>query len=234
MARRGATDFASLFAANSPWSRVAGRTHVFNFYSFSVDTTTTTAKLRRMVDAPSRRARSGSPSIRYALKPEGGCGVGFNGFGGGADWLLPVLRRIRSVGGTVSYVSIDEPFSGGVLDDGPNACHWSVETVAEKLAAQVKRVHAEFPDIEIGLIEGYNGLAVDRLRKAVDHRVRGRNRGAAAVLPRRLRLRPSRLPTAPHRSRPGSATAARGSASIYTTWPPAKTDAGGSPEPRRT
>ena len=152
----GATDYASLFTANSPWSRVAGRTQVFNFYSFSVDTHTSTAKLRRMVDA--LKARQIRIALDwYALKPEGGCGVGFNGFGGGADWLLPVLRRIRSVGGTVSYVSIDEPFSGGVLDDGPNACHWSVETVAEKVAAQVKRVQAEFPDIEIGLIEGYNG-----------------------------------------------------------------------------
>ena len=75
----------------------------------------------------------------------------------GADGLLTVLRRIRSVGGTVSFVSINEPFSGGVLWDGPNACHWSTATVAKKVAAFVKAVHAEFPAIEIGLIEGYNG-----------------------------------------------------------------------------
>jgi hypothetical protein len=156
-----------LFAANDPWPRVAGRTHVFVLDPAWAGPHTTTAKLRRIIDALEAR------QIRialdwYALMPEDGCGVGVNGFqtegGGGwegvtygADGLLVVLRRIRSVGGTVSFVSINEPFSGGVLWDGPNACHWSTATVAKKVAAFVKAVHAEFPAIEIGLIEGYNG-----------------------------------------------------------------------------
>ena len=151
-------DFTALFDASAPWSRVAGRTQVFLFQGWWLYGYVSTAELRRMIDA--LEARQIRIAIDwYALKPEGGCGVDVDGFGPGADGLLPILRRIRSLGGTIDYVSINEPFSGGVLWDGKNACHWSVATVAKKVAAQVKRVRAEFPGIRFGLIEGYNGPA---------------------------------------------------------------------------
>ena len=152
----GATDYAALFEKNAPWPQVAGRTHVFIFNEWWLDGYVSTAELRRMIDA--LKARQIRIAIDwYALQPVDGCGVDVNGFGTGADGLLRVLHQIRSLGGTVDYVSINEPFSGGVLWDGPNACHWSVATVARKVAAQVARVRAEFPGIEFGLIEGYNG-----------------------------------------------------------------------------
>jgi len=152
----GATDYAALFEKNAPWPQVAGRTHVFIFNEWWLDGYVSTAELRRMIDA--LKARQIRIAIDwYALQPANGCGVDVNGFGTGADGLLRDLRQIRSLGGTVDYVSINEPFSGGVLWDGPNACHWSVATVARKVAAQVARVRAEFPGIEFGLIEGYNG-----------------------------------------------------------------------------
>jgi len=152
----GATDYAALFDKNAPWPQVAGRTHVFIFNEWWLDGYVSTAELRRMIDA--LKARQIRIAIDwYALQPANGCGVDVNGFGTGADGLLRDLRQIRSLGGTVDYVSINEPFSGGVLWDGPNACHWSVERVAQKVAAQVARVRAEFPGIRFGLIEGYNG-----------------------------------------------------------------------------
>ncbi len=155
--RPATSDYAALFAPNAPWPQVAGRTQVFsNFYPLRVGYNPRDAELRQRIDA--LKARQIRIALDwYALVSEGGCGVDVNGFGDGADLLLPLLRRIRSLGGTVSYISINEPFSGGVLWDGPGACHWSVATVARKVAAEVKRVRAEFPGIQIGLIEGYNG-----------------------------------------------------------------------------
>jgi hypothetical protein len=220
----GAMDFRALFDANAPWPRVAGRTQVFQFYEFMVGAQTSTAELRRMIDA--LKARQIRMAIEwYALTRPGDCGVDVNGFGDGAGGLLPILRRIRSLGGAVNYVSVVEPFSGGVLWDGPNACHWSVATVAKKVAAQVKLVRAEFPGIEVGLVEGYNGPAwighaeewIDACEAAAgerlayfhldtDFEVQGWSDGAAQIQAY-ARSRGTRFGI------------------LYTQWPPPETDA---------
>ena len=225
----GSIDFDALFAANAPWPRVAGRTQVFIFYADSVGAETSTAELRRMIDALKAR------QIRIALEwgplaPQDGCGVDadgldLDGFNGGAAGLLPLIRRVTSLGGTVSYLSLAEPFSQGVLFDGSGACHWSVATVARKVAAFVMAVRAEFPAIEIGLIEGYNGPAwvgyakewvaayeaavgerLPFLHLDVDYTVLGWPDGAAQVQAA-VRSRGSRFGL------------------FYTYWPPARTDA---------
>jgi hypothetical protein len=219
----GATDYASLFTANAPWPRVAGRTQVFVFYPDSVMYQTSAAELRRMIDA--LKARQIRIAIEwYALTPKDGCGVGVNGFGRPPAYLLSYIRRARSLGGTVSYVSLTEPFSGGVLDDGPNACHWSTQRVALELAAVVKAVRAEFPAIEISLIEGYNRPAwIDYAKEwttayeaavgerlpffhlDVDYQVPGWTDGAAQI----------QAYVRSHGTRFGL---------FYTSWPPAETD----------
>ena len=154
----GAADYGALFAPNAPWQRVAGGTHVFMLYP-GTSADTPLPWLRQLVAALKAR------DIRIALdmwmlEPGAdGCGVGVDGFGLGADAFIALVRRIESVGGTVSYVSLANPFGAGVQYDGPHACHWSVETVARKVAAWARKVRAAVPGIEIGLIEQYYGPA---------------------------------------------------------------------------
>lgn len=155
----GSIDFDALFGANAPWPRASGGTHVFKFYPDSFDSTKSDAYVRRIIAA--LRARDIAIALEhYPLEPAGGCGNGVDGFGGGPAEILPIIRRVTSLGGSVRFLDIGEAFDfGGVNYDDPAACRWSTATIAQKLAAYVRVVHAEFPDIEIGLIEPYRGPA---------------------------------------------------------------------------
>jgi hypothetical protein len=220
----GAVDFGALIAPNAPWARVAGGTHVFMLYP-GTSADTPLPWLRQLVAALKAR------DIRIALdmwmlEPGAdGCGVGVNGFGMGADAFIALIRRIESVGGTVSYVSLANPFWAGVRYDGPNACHWSVETVARKVAAWVKKVRSAVPGVQIGLIEQYYGpasighvedfiTAYDRavggrlpfFHLDVDYTVAGWPEGAREI-EQWVRARGTRFGL------------------FYTSWPPAESDA---------
>lgn len=156
----GATDYKALFDANAAWPRVAGRTHVFKFYTQWITQphagAATDAELRREFAA--LKARDIAIAIEFGpLTPEGGCGVAVEGFMGGAQQALLVIGRIASLGGTVRYMALDEPLYGAVFYDGKNACHWTVEKAAREVARFVREVHAVYPSIVIGDIEPLTG-----------------------------------------------------------------------------
>jgi hypothetical protein len=152
----GSTDYKALFDPNASWPRVAGRTHVFKFYTQWITQPpnlggATDAELRRELAA--LRARDIAIAIENGpLMPEGGCGWSVEGFGG-APQALRAIGRIASLGGTVRYIALDEPLSGAVFYDGKNACHWTVEKTAQEVARYVREVHAVYPAIVIGDIE---------------------------------------------------------------------------------
>ena len=156
----GSTDYKALFDANAAWPRVAGRTHVFKFYTQWITHPAhlggaTDAELRRELAA--LRARDIAIAIENGpLTPEGGCGVNVEGFGG-AQLALRAIGRIASLGGTVRYIALDEPLYFAVFDDGKNACHWTVEKTAREVARYVREVHAVYPSIVIGDIEPLAG-----------------------------------------------------------------------------
>jgi len=156
----GATDYKALFDATAPWQRVAGRTHVFKFYTQWITQPhaggATDAELRREFAA--LKARDIAIAIEFGpLAPEGGCGVDVEGFMGGAQQALLVIGRIASLDGTVRYIALDEPLYGAVFYDGTNACHWTVEKTAREVARFVREVHAVYPSIVIGDIEPLTG-----------------------------------------------------------------------------
>jgi len=80
------------------------------------------------------------------------CGRGVEGFGGLANGLRSV-QRIRSAGGTVRYIALDEPYYFGSLYTGLNACRRSAEQVAQEVSSYVRSIRNAAPDIVIGDIE---------------------------------------------------------------------------------
>jgi hypothetical protein len=139
----------NLFAANAPWAEVAGRTSVFEMYGFGL--AGSLAGIRQQVNA--LKARGILISTQVEALTSKSCGQGVEGFGGDPEADLATIRRIAAAGGTVSFISMDEPFYFASLYDGPNACHWSATKVAQEVTAYVKAIHAEFPAIQIGDIE---------------------------------------------------------------------------------
>ncbi len=80
------------------------------------------------------------------------CGKHVEGYvpPGGSDY---VARRIKSLGGELTYIGIDEAFWFGRYYSGANACHASVDALAADVASNFKAYQAVFPNVRLGDVE---------------------------------------------------------------------------------
>ncbi|MCU0506746.1 MAG: hypothetical protein MUE82_13480 [Chloroflexi bacterium] len=165
----GATDWKALFAADAPWPRVAGRTHVFKYYTEWIDPRTTggptDAEMRREVAA--LKARDIAIAIEASPLVVEECGGG-EGFGPGAADVVRIIRRIVAAGGSVRYIALDEPVAGGAVNDGKNGCSWPLERTARQVADFVRGVHAVYPSIVVGDIEPWPYVSTELLGRWLD------------------------------------------------------------------
>jgi hypothetical protein len=138
----GATDYMALFNPAAPWRQASSHVAVFKIYgvdNFSdADLTRILAGLRR---------RKIALALEWPVLTSQTCGGGIEGFGGG---LVPVLKRIRALGGTLTYLAMLQPFQWGSLYKGKNSCQWSAREVALNALADVKRAKAVFPRLMVG------------------------------------------------------------------------------------
>ncbi|MEZ5354863.1 MAG: hypothetical protein R2762_19690 [Bryobacteraceae bacterium] len=80
-----------------------------------------------------------------------GCGAGIEGFTGlSASYIA---NKIKSLGGNLRYIAMDEPFQHASLYSGPDACLWTPQQVAANALAQIAQVRAVFPEVLVGDIE---------------------------------------------------------------------------------
>jgi hypothetical protein len=86
------------------------------------------------------------------LDPTAECGQGIEGFAGSGSGRR-LAQRIREAGGTLQVIALDEPWYFAHVYDGPNACRWTVEQVAQGVADFVAGVREEFPWVVVGDIE---------------------------------------------------------------------------------
>ena len=151
----GSDDFIELFKPDAPWNKAADRVHVFKFYGEWVGYATDT-QLKLAVQNAQERG--------FALAMEFGpldaedCGEGIEGFSG-VSYAVSAAKRIKSVGGTLHFLAMDEPYFYGHFYDGPNACHWSAEKIAQEIDQFVIAMRAVFPEIMIGDTEAMAGPA---------------------------------------------------------------------------
>lgn len=151
----GSDDFIKLFDPEAPWQKAAGRVHVLKLYGEWVGYATET-QLKFVVQNAQQR--------RFALAMEFGpldaedCGQGIEGFSG-VSYAVSAAKRIKSVGGTLHLLAMDEPYYFGHFYDGPNACRWNAEKIAQEIDQFASAMKAVFPDILIGDTEALAGAA---------------------------------------------------------------------------
>jgi hypothetical protein len=144
----GSVDFMDLFQARAPWVRAAGQVGVFKLYGdpiFRFDDAQLAAVFGDL------RRRGIALALEFGPLTPSGCGDGVEGFIG--HLLAQSARRIRSLGGELRYLAMDEPFYYGSLYDGPRACRWSAQQIAENAAVNLGQLRAEFPEVLVGDIE---------------------------------------------------------------------------------
>ncbi len=154
----GSTDFMELFRPDAPWAEASGLIQVFKLYGEWVAYHATESELRQVVSDLERRG--------LALAVEAGplnapadCGQGVEGFAGTDEGRL-IARRILDAGGRIDLIALDEPFFFAQIYDGPNACHWPTQRIAQGVDAFVQTMRSFFPDVIIGDTEPLAGGAM--------------------------------------------------------------------------
>jgi hypothetical protein len=139
----GSTDYLSLFSPTAPWQQAASHVQVFKIYgvvdNFSdADLTNLIANLK---------SRNIALALEWPVLSSSTCGAGLEGFGGS---LLPLVQRIQALGGTLSYLAMEQPFQWGSLYQGSNACQWTAQQVATNALVEINQAQTVFPNLLVG------------------------------------------------------------------------------------
>ncbi|MGZ4461727.1 MAG: hypothetical protein ACXVZP_02700 [Gaiellaceae bacterium] len=163
----GSSDYMKLFSPTASWTRAAGHVNVFKLYGNWVEQAATPDELATIVGDLKRRGIALAVELQ-PLQPSADCGQGVEGFDSLAG-ATAIAERIRAAGGTIAYAALDEPFFYGSLYDGPGACHWSEETIAQQIVAYVSALRSVFPDVVVGDIEPMpSGVTPDEIAQWLD------------------------------------------------------------------
>lgn len=149
----GSQDFMDLFTPDAPWQQAASIVNVFKLYGEWVGSNASDAQLEQVVSDLQRRGMALAIEAG-PLNPPANCGQGVESFAGVAEGLR-LADRIRDAGGRIDLLALDEPYYFAHVYDGPNACHWTDEQVAQGVDTYIQALKEVFPDIVVGDTEPF-------------------------------------------------------------------------------
>jgi hypothetical protein len=143
-------DYMDLFRANAQWNTVAKQVDVFKIGpGFAISGNR--EQLTRVI--------SGLRERNIALALESGllaasidCPKRDEAHISGKEVAF-MLDRIRTLGGVLRYVAVDEPVTYGRRPRKDGSCAESLEEIAQQLAPNISLVRSFFPDAQIGTNE---------------------------------------------------------------------------------
>ena len=83
------------------------------------------------------------------------CGRGVEGYTGPRAFEQ-IAARVRDLGGTISYLAMDEPLYFGHTKIGPNTCNDTLESLAAQIVPKIRLLRDAFPGLIVGDIEPIN------------------------------------------------------------------------------
>ena len=145
------SDFMDLFQPGSPWRTAAASVRVFQVSTQFV--TKASDDMLRIVLADLQRRNISLAMAALILSGDGNCGYQVEGYSAPRT-MAAAARRIKNLGGNLRYIAMDSPlWFGRFVSRSPRACHSSMETLANDIAAKVNAIRQYFPDVVIGDIE---------------------------------------------------------------------------------
>lgn len=156
----GSTDLRRLFERPDEWSRARSEIQVFKFYQQHTDPAGPAIVGPNTYEALARadvfRRVSREWGMRLALEvgavKEFYCTPDESGMRDAVAATLRSVAAVRSAGGIVSYLAMDEPFIGGL---SPRCGGPHFERTADRLRTYISDVRRAHPVLRIGLIEAY-------------------------------------------------------------------------------
>ncbi|MES2310523.1 MAG: hypothetical protein V4507_16845 [Verrucomicrobiota bacterium] len=162
--RPGAADYMQLFtpANDSLWVNARIRVNVFKLYPGFIN---------RSSDDTLQKIFNYLKSKNIALAVEWPALSVLNGKGGGLEGFLDngptvtdaTFRRIKNLGGTVAYVTMDEPLYFGHYYTGDHQVNASIVDLANNVALNLQKIISIFPNVVIGDVEPVDILPKDTL-----------------------------------------------------------------------
>ena len=149
----GSLDYQQLFTPSAPWTEAASHIAVFKLYPQFV-MKATVDDLRMVIQDLNRRGIAIGLEAG-ALIPTATYGSGVEGFGGERGVVM--AERIKELGGKLTFLNMDEPYTFGCRYAGPHAASMSMEQVAHEIIDYIHNMKAIFPDVSIGDTEGLGG-----------------------------------------------------------------------------
>jgi hypothetical protein len=139
-------DYSALFTRYNKWPNVAALLEGFEFSTEFVIHGDRTLLQSAISSLTARRIKITLSGLM--LIPHDNCGSKVEGYTGPDD-LRNAARTIKSMGGTLAYVAMDEPLWFGHTYSGVNACQTPLDELARAVSAQVAAVRSIFPDVKI-------------------------------------------------------------------------------------
>ena len=152
------TDAVDQWKPDAAWPMVAAHTRVAKLIAGNIENTQLT-DLKAVIDEIRRRNMALALEIGPLVRTPA-CGPPTESYGRAGE-TEAILQRIRSVGGTLDYVAMDEPFYYGHVD--PGGCRLPSAEIARQVAASVASMRRIFPNLKVGDIEV---VEADRARVA--------------------------------------------------------------------
>ena len=150
--RTGAADYMNLFSPAAPWTSASARVQVFKIYAIffsNLPGALTDSQWRQVFGDLDRRGIA--LALEWGPLSNTTCGQGVEGFTG--TNALATAQKIKSLGGTLRYLAMDEPFYHANIYNGPNACRWTPQEIAANAVQNIAQIKSVFPNVLVGDIE---------------------------------------------------------------------------------
>lgn len=149
---QGSPDLMDLFNSDAPWSVTAAHVRVLKLPTQFMEWVPDEQLAIIVANLRQRGIALAVESLSQSVANEPQCGQGVEGYGDPRQ-AEQIAGKIQRIGGTLSFVAMDEPLFYGHFFNGSTACHSSVDNVAERVAAVVSHYRSVFPGVVIGDIE---------------------------------------------------------------------------------
>lgn len=142
----GDPDFMQLFAPDATWPEALPGVKVFELYQHFV-LTAPAADLRHVLQFLAAHHIQLAVGGQALTAPTPLCrSEGFQL----RSSLVAMARRIQRVGGTITYLAMDEPLSHGYVNLRAPACHASIAALAHNAAHNILAMQRVMPGIQVG------------------------------------------------------------------------------------
>ncbi len=148
----GSSDYASLATDPEAWATVVGDTSVFKISTQFADGGDATLLRTLFTFLNEHGIALAMEGLMQPVLPNGD-GAQVEGYDAGPAQMLGIAQRIQSLGGTLSYIAMDEPLFFGNQYTGPTAAQVSIDQVAAGVATTIAAMRSVFPDVQVGDIE---------------------------------------------------------------------------------